>query len=415
MNGIPVLNAEGLGIARAWENSLVELYKSGCRLKTEYDKLEDPPSIDASMLLVVRDPLSEPMIHLDFPGGFEDLQEYVMEVCEGIKDHLVRDPNDETDTRWEYTYHQRLFGYQVPTLDPIDQIEGICQRLAKTPYSRRAQAITWKVWEDSTCYDPACLQSLWCRITPEGDRDVLNMNVRIRSNDAYKAGFMNIFAWVMLQKLIAARISELGGKQIDVGRYAHMADSYHIYGSNLVEFEGRFLGAIAKRTFEQRTKRYKDVKDIMDKARPVILEKAQKMGRQRLSNNRRAQDSSWWGRKVMESVRHNGKTVRFHRVLDGHQFLRNRKGIVLLLGGEHDICPLCKQAFTLDNTSEIVLVISDRAGVPNRFLHVECTQDKTIEYVWNLIAEDWEAAQKYLHWFDRTCEEITQEIGEDNG
>ena len=49
-----------------------------------------------------------------------------MEVCEGIKDHCVRDSSDASDTRWEYTYHQRLFGYSVPGLEnQIDQIEGI--------------------------------------------------------------------------------------------------------------------------------------------------------------------------------------------------------------------------------------------------------------------------------------------------
>ena len=37
------------------------------------------------------------MIHKDFPGGPLELQEYVMEVCDGIKDHLVRDPSDPTD------------------------------------------------------------------------------------------------------------------------------------------------------------------------------------------------------------------------------------------------------------------------------------------------------------------------------
>ncbi len=108
---------------------------------------------------------------------------------------------------------------------------------------------------------------------------MLNMNVRFRSNDAYKAAFMNIFALANLQKQIAARISELADTEVAVGRYVHMADSYHIYGSNLAEFEARFLGAIEKRTFEQRTMRYEDVKDIMDEARPVILEKARKMGR----------------------------------------------------------------------------------------------------------------------------------------
>ncbi len=279
MSGIPVLTAQGQSIAEAWENSLVELYRSGCDIKTEYDKPEDPPSKDSTMLVTIHDPGSEPRIHRDFPGGFEELQEYVMEVCEGIKDHLVRDPNDETDTRWEYTYHQRLFAYEVPTLEPFDQIESIAAQLAKTPYTRRAQAITWKVWEDCSCYDPACLQSIWCRITEEENEAFLSMNVRFRSNDAYKAAFMNIYALTELQRQIAAQVTELSGRPVKVGRYAHLADSYHIYGSNLAEFEGRFLGAIEKRTFEQRTMRYEDVRDIMEEARPAILEKAQKMGR----------------------------------------------------------------------------------------------------------------------------------------
>ena len=278
MKGIPVLHVEGDCIARAWENSLIALHRHGCDLKTEYDKPEDPPSKDATMTIVITDPLAEPMIHKDFPGGPLELEEYVMEVCDGIKDHLVRDRNDPKDTRWEYTYHQRLFQYEVPSLKPFDQIEIACQKLAKTPHTRRAQAITWKVWEDNDCYDPACMQSIWCRILEEEGVPVLSMNVRFRSNDAYKAAFMNIFALVQLQQRMAARISELSGRQVQVGRYVHMADSYHIYGSYFREFEGRFLGALEKRTFEQRTLSYADVKDMMEEARPMILEKARTMG-----------------------------------------------------------------------------------------------------------------------------------------
>jgi thymidylate synthase len=279
MNGIPVLTAQGDCIARAWENSLLTLYQSGCRISTQYDKPGDPPSRDATMLLTVADPLAEPMIHRDMPGGFEDLQEYVMEVCEGIKDHCVRNPDDPDDTRWEYTYHQRLFSYTVPTMEtPIDQIEAMCQQLAETGFTRRAQAVTWKVWEDRDCYDPACLQSIWCRITGEDGEAVLNMNVRFRSNDAYKAAFMNIFALVHLQQHIANRVSELSGREVGLGRYCHLADSYHIYGSNMAEFESRFLGAIENRTFEGRTMRYEDVKDLMEVARPVIQAKAEAMG-----------------------------------------------------------------------------------------------------------------------------------------
>jgi thymidylate synthase len=278
MKGIPILHVEADCIARAWEQSLVALHQHGCNLKTEYDKPEDPPSKDATMILTITDPLAEPMIHKDFPGGPAELQEYVMEVCEGIKDHLVRNPEDPQDTRWEYTYHQRLFKYEVPSLKPFDQIEILCGKLAKTPHTRRAQAITWKVWEDNDCYDPACMQSVWCRLLEQDGERVLSMNVRFRSNDAYKAAFMNIFALVQLQQRIAARIAELSGSPVQVGRYCHMVDSYHIYGSYFKEFEGRFLGMLQKRSFEQRTLRYADVREMMEEARPMILEKARAMG-----------------------------------------------------------------------------------------------------------------------------------------
>jgi thymidylate synthase len=278
MNGIPVLHVEADCIARAWELSLIALHERGCSLKTEYDKPEDPPSKDATMIITITDPLSEPMIHKDFPGGPVELQEYVMEVCEGIKDHLVRNPEDPKDTRWEYTYHQRLFAYTVPTLRSTDQIETLCQKLAKTPHTRRAQAITWKVWEDNDCYDPACMQSIWCRILEQDGQPVLSMDVRFRSNDAYKAAFMNLFALVQLQQRIANRVGELTGKPVKVGRYVHMVDSYHIYGSYFKEFEGRFLGSLQKRTFEQRSLRYADLRDMMEEARPMLLAKARTMG-----------------------------------------------------------------------------------------------------------------------------------------
>jgi thymidylate synthase len=280
MKGIPVLSVQGRGIAEAWEKSLVALHEQGRPMKTQYDKPDDPPSKDATMVITIEEPLSEPMIHKDFPGGLEDLQEYVMEVVEGIKNHLVRDPNDPEDTRWEYTYNERLFEYRVPGLDGVfDQIEMVAAKLAEAPHTRRAQAITWKVWEDNTCYDPACLQSIWCRLTEDGEGWLLNTNIRFRSNDAYKAAFMNMFALVQLQKKIADRISELTGIQVDLGRYVHMADSYHIYGSYFHEFDARFLSNLGRRSFDERVFRYADVKDIMEEARPMIMTKVEEMSK----------------------------------------------------------------------------------------------------------------------------------------
>ena len=156
----------------------------------------------------------------------------------------------------------------------IDQIETMCQQLAATGYTRRAQAITWKVWEDAQCYDPACLQSIWCRIIEQEGVLWLSMNVRFRSNDAYKAAFMNMFALVQLQQRIASRVAAAHGPRSPAGRYCHMADSYHVYGSNMAEFQARFLGAMASRDFAGRTIRYADVRDLMDEAIPAILAKA---------------------------------------------------------------------------------------------------------------------------------------------
>jgi thymidylate synthase len=282
MNGnIPVLFVEGNSLAEAWEKSLISVHTYGCQIKTEYDKPEDPPSKDSTMTIVVHNPLAEPMIHKDFPGGLEDLQEYVLEVTEGIKDHLVRNSADPEDTRWEYTYHQRLANYSVPNMKEVyNQIEFLSQKLAETPHSRRAQAITWKVWEDNFCFDPPCLQSIWCRLLQD-EKGVwfLNTNVRFRSNDAYKAAFMNMFALIQLQLKIAKRISILAGKEIQIGRYVHQADSYHIYGSYFKEFEERFIKALETRSFEERCFRYEDIKFMMDESIPAILKKASQMGR----------------------------------------------------------------------------------------------------------------------------------------
>jgi thymidylate synthase len=280
MTGIPILSARGTGIAQAWENALVELHRGGCRMQTQYDKPGDPPSIDATMLVTIEDPLAEPMIHKDFPGGLEDLQEYVMEVLDGIKNHLVRDRDDPTDTRWEYTYNERLFAFRVPGIAaPFDQIETMARKLAEAPHTRRAQAVTWKVWEDNDCYDPACLQSIWCRLSEDAGSLVLNTNVRFRSNDAYKAAFMNMFALVQLQQRLAERITALAGRSVRVGRYLHLADSFHLYGAYFREFSERFLPNLERRSFAERVFRYADVKDLMEEARPRILAKVAGMGR----------------------------------------------------------------------------------------------------------------------------------------
>ncbi|MCD6407471.1 hypothetical protein J7L87_00265, partial [bacterium] len=117
------------------------LWEKGIEIKTEYDKKGEPPSKDATMIMVVKNPFSEPRIHLGFPGGMEDLEKYRQEVVEGVHDEWI---NPE-EGKWTYTYHDRLFNYHLPQEKKrsVNQIEYVIEKLLSAFYSRRAQAITW--------------------------------------------------------------------------------------------------------------------------------------------------------------------------------------------------------------------------------------------------------------------------------
>ncbi len=249
MNGnIPTLFVSGKTLPEAWEKAVLACWREGAAIKTEYDKPGDPPSRDCTMTWVVEDPFAEPRIHRAFPGGLEDLEIYRQEVVDGVHDHWIA----PQEGKWTYTYHKRLFGYEIEGR-AIDQIEAAVAKLAETGHTRRAQAITWNVRLDPPTYDPPCLQRLWFRLLDDEEgRPVLNMNAHWRSRDAYKAAYMNVFALTDLQKRIAGRVAERIGRPVRVGRYADLVDSFHIYGSYFKDFEG-FLRMVEKRSFEDRT------------------------------------------------------------------------------------------------------------------------------------------------------------------
>jgi thymidylate synthase len=321
---IPVVAASGDSLAEAWENAMVGLYAYGCEIRTQYDARDkqgdyvDPPSKDCTMLMSIERPISEPMIHLGgIPGGLEDLEEYLQEVRDGIKDHWVRDPLDPEDTRWQYTYHARLFGYEVPLSEydrilgqlsegekkkfhdketahflldheyvkavekviggrkqefvQIDQIEYVIEKLVEQPFTRQAQAITWQPFMDTDIYDPACLQSMWFRIL-EDEQGVptLNMNVRFRSRDAYDASFMNCFAFIHLMEHVAEEVGHRTGREVKIGRYVDESDSFHIYGKRVADFQKRFLGNLVNRDFSRRTFSRKDAEPMFEERREKL-------------------------------------------------------------------------------------------------------------------------------------------------
>lgn len=239
---IPVLTITAECLPDAWEKAVLAVWENGFEVKTQYDKPQDPPSRDATVMITVTDPFLEPRIHKNFPGGPEELESYRQEVVNGIHDHWI----DPAAGKWTYTYHERLFSYcpvenirdanSPKPFKKINQIQYIIDYLSQAGHSRRAQAITWMPTADPVTDDPPCLQRIWCRLLANEDGELtLNMNTHWRSRDLYKAWFMNVYALTDLQKTIADGIAENKGVPVQVGRYVDISDSLHIYGSYFKE------------------------------------------------------------------------------------------------------------------------------------------------------------------------------------
>jgi len=93
------------------------------------------------------------------------------------------------------------------------------------------------------------------------------------------------------------------------------------------------------------------------------------------------------------TIRYDGKPVGFRMMPDGASFIKTRCRIE-----ERDICPICNNEFTPENTTSVILVISNQVDVPNRFCHTECLSDKTLEHAFQLILHSYEDAKEHIKW-----------------
>jgi len=93
-------------------------------------------------------------------------------------------------------------------------------------------------------------------------------------------------------------------------------------------------------------------------------------------------------------ILYEGKRILFREMPNGKRFIEVRRRI-----GSRDVCPLCKQIFRKSTITSVVLITSSQVDIPNRFVHSECLVNKTDEYAFKLIAEDYEEAKKYSDWF----------------
>ncbi len=295
----------------AWLSAVGQVLFKGDDIKTEYDKPEDPPSKDATVLIEIINPFSSPIMRKDkimkikskYGNSYEiygcmadtyligSIQSgYIEEILEGVNDHFLYD----SGVSFPYSYHDRIFNYapfaledtihryydlefvdndfikhhqklikaeKIKSTEDIDiwklkdgvefeldkkisdkigidkipigildfprinQIEYIIQKLREKPYSRRAQAITWRPLVDPYHVDPPCLQRIFMRIK-EGK---LIMQTTWRSRDLFRAWEANVNGMIRIQKYVA---DQLG---VDIGQYLDFSNSLHIYGNTISE------------------------------------------------------------------------------------------------------------------------------------------------------------------------------------
>ena len=300
-------------VREAWLSAVGQVLYNGDEIKTEYDKPDDPPSKDATVMIEITEPMSNPIKRKDkilrikskYGNEFEvfgcmadtylvgSIQSgYIEEIMEGRNDHYIWD----SGASFPYSYHDRVFSYapfsledtvhkdyELGLVDPefvkkhqklikvkkvistpdsnvwrldngleldldkniseqvgidkipisilkfpkVNQIEYIVQKLKERPYSRRAQAITWRPLIDPYHEDPPCLQRIYMRVK-DGR---LIMQTTWRSRDLFRAWEANVNGMIRIQKSVAEQLG------VEMGHYLDFSNSLHIYGSSIAELK----------------------------------------------------------------------------------------------------------------------------------------------------------------------------------
>ena len=162
---VPSVHVIGRTIPEVWEATTMVLLGIGNDIHTGYDPIGDDgeyksfPSVEATTMMHIKEPFGEPRFHGHYLGGWMGFGDYAAEL-EGVKDHWMITPDivvdmmkkgkfDEikNDTRWKYTYHQRMASYPFIDIEgnpqTVNQIESLINKLEREPLSKSAQATTW--------------------------------------------------------------------------------------------------------------------------------------------------------------------------------------------------------------------------------------------------------------------------------
>lgn len=249
-------------LGQAWETLVLECRNNGRVIETEYG--EESKDLSPGAVLISK-PLEEPVIHRA-AFAWHKKDSYTKEILEGSELEKGIDEGKE----W-YTYHQRLFHWpwfnvqvngvidgdlnpqatlnllwrgidRVGSSVEVNQIDYIVAKLKEAPHSRRVQGVTWNPLIDETSDVSPCLQRIWSRIV----NGSLEMHTYWRSRDLWKAWWLNTYAMIQIQKMIAERLN------VRVGSHFDLSSSLHIYKRDWEQVEKHFIKIVEERPTSER-------------------------------------------------------------------------------------------------------------------------------------------------------------------
>ncbi len=234
-------------LPEAYHQALVELAENGQTAGCpDYNQLQK----ECSMTIVVENPVKEPRISRLVLGDHHELQQYVMEVLDGILDF-----NSGCGKSRACTCHTRY----------APQMPFVLSELTRNPLSRRA-IINLRCFEvDSKAANPLSLQSIQFFIRD----DKLHMKVLYRSDDLPGGFFFSAFGLIKLQEKVAALLA------VDVGTYTHRSNSLHCYEKDFTLLDG-YVRDIKTKSLEELTFEYEGYyENLMEAEIPIILKKVE--------------------------------------------------------------------------------------------------------------------------------------------
>lgn len=249
----------GVTIPQAFHLSLVRLFQVG--------ELVDCPDWNTeckeiALTMVIDNPTAEPMISRLAMITPELLEQYRMEIVDGLMDFAV-DSGKEP-----YTYHDRMVRWGGD--ETKNQLDFVISELRRNPMSRRAYIDIRNNAEDMGNDEIPCLQNIQFFIR----NGVLDMMVQFRSEDALRAAFTNIFGLVMLQEHVAKEIG------VPVGQYTHRVNSYHVYEECYDDLRGAAKRVMFGKSPESLVYPYRGENgwaELMEEEREKILQKMENL------------------------------------------------------------------------------------------------------------------------------------------